>query len=154
MFLINDNFKKHKKFCCVGRQCSKHFKSVNNSKDHNCNSNLKDAASEVVSTRNKALSSFEEDFTKNKATFSSSEASFSIKKSLKIKHHSHIEAAIYPAAEKSKHKILDDEIVEENDLDLKEFIEEILVKHSYHHQKNKVQNIFTFYYNKDFKKRI
>ena len=101
---------------------------------------------EVVSTKNKTVSS------SDRTASCSSEAS-SKKKSLKIKHRSHSEAATYeyPA---TKHDILDDEQIDEIDLDIKEFMKKYWSSIRTFTKKNKVSNIFNLYYNKDLKEMI
>ena len=147
-FARKDNLKKHIKFCCLCRQCSKNFESVKKLKKHNC-TNL--SSKEIVSA-NKPVSSLEED---SKTASCSSEAS-SKKKSLKIKRRSNIEAATYPAAKKSKHdtSIVEDEQMDETDDDIKEFIKKYWSSIRTFSRKNKVQNIFNFYYNKDMKEMV
>ena len=145
-FARTDNLKKHMKFCCVCRLCSKNFENIKDLKDHNC-TNLSGKA--AVST-NKPVSSLEEDF---KTTSCSSEAS-NKKKSLKIKRHSNIEAATCPAAKKSKHDIVEDEQMDETDNDIKEFMKKYWSSIRTFSRKNKVQNIFNFYYNKDLKEMV
>ena len=66
------------KFCCLCRQCSKNFETVEELKEHNC-TNLSD---KEIASANKSVSSLEE----GSKTSSSSEGS-SKKKSLKIKRH-------------------------------------------------------------------
>ena len=83
----------------------------------------------------------------------SSEAS-SKKKSLKIKCHSNIEAATCPAAKKSKHDIVEDEQMDETDDDIKEFMKKCWSSICTFSRKNKVQNIFNFYYNKYMKETV
>ena len=137
-----DNLKKHMKFCCVCRQCSKNFENIKELKEHSC-TNLSDK--EAVSA-NKPVSSFEE----GSKTSCSLEAS-NKKESLKIKRHSNIEAATCPAAKKSKHDIVEDEQMDEIDDDIKEFMKKYWSCIRTFSRKNKVQNIFNFYYNKDMK---
>ena len=134
------------KFCCVCRQCSKKFENIKELKDHNC-TNL---SGKKVAFTNKPVSSLEED---SKTTSCSSEAS-SKKESLKIKRRSNIEAAICPAAKKSKHDIVEDEQMDETDDDIKEFIKKYWSSFRTFSRKNKVQNIFNFYYNKDMKEMV
>ena len=141
-----DNLKKHMKFCCFCRQCSKNFENIKELKQHNC-TNL--SGKEAAST-NKTVSSLEEG---SRTTSCSSEAS-SKKKSLKIKRHSNIEAATYPAAKKSKHDIVEDEQMDETDDDIKEFTKKYWSSIRSFSRKNKVQNIFNFYYNKDLKEMV
>ena len=141
-----DNLKKHMKFRCVCKQCSKNFENIKELKQHNC-TNL--SGKETVSA-NKPVSSLEEG---SKTGSCSSEAS-SKKRSLKIKRHSNIEAATCPAAKKSKHDIVEDEQMDETDHDIKEFIKKYWSSIRTFSRKNKVQNIFNFYYNKDMKEMV
>ena len=134
------------KICCLCRQCSKNFESAKELKEHNC-PNL--SGKETVSA-NKPVSSLEEG---SKATSCSSEAS-SKKKSLKIKRHSNIEAATCPAAKKLKHDIAEDEQMDGTDDDIKEFIKKYWSSICTFSRKNKVQNIFNFYCNKDLKEMV
>ena len=83
----------------------------------------------------------------------SSEA-LSKKKSLKIKCCNHNEAASGPAAKKSKYDIVEDEQMDGTDDDIKEFIKKYWSSIRTFSRKNKVQNIFNFYYNKDLKEMV
>ena len=65
------NLKKHMRFCCVCKQCCKNFETIEEWKDHNC-TNLLDR--EVVSTKNKTVSSSEEGSIENKTPGFSFEA--------------------------------------------------------------------------------
>ena len=134
------------KFFCVCRQCSKNFKNIKELKEHNCTNLL---GKEAVST-NKAVSSLEEGF----KTGSCSSEALSKKKSLKIKRRNHSEAATCPAAKKSKHDIVEDEQMDGTDDDIKEFIKKYWSSIRTFSRKNKMQNIFNFYYNKDLKEII
>ena len=99
---------------------------------------------------NKPVSSLEED---SKTTSCSLEAS-NKKKSLKLKRHCNIEAATCPAAKKLKHDIVEDEQMDETDDDIKEFIKKYWSSIRTFSRKNKAQNIFNFYYNKDMKEMV
>ena len=136
--------KKHIKFCYVCKQCSKNFETIKELKDHNC-TNISDR--EEVST-NKTVSSLEEG---SKTTSCSSEESRR-KKSLKISRNS--ETATYPAVKRSTHDIVEDEQMNETDVDIKEFMKKYWSSIRTFNKKNKVQNIFNFYYNKDLKEMI
>ena len=138
--------RRHKKTCCVCRQYSKNFETIKEWKDHNC-TNLSDK--EAVPT-NKQVSSSEEG---SKTARCSSEAS-NKKKSLKIKRRSHSETATCPAAKKSKHDIVEDEQMDETDADIKKFMKKYWSSIRTFSKKNKIQNIFNFYYNKDLKEMI
>ena len=96
------------------------------------------------------MSSLEEG---SKTASCSSEVS-SKKKSLKIKRRSHSEAVTCPAAKKSKHDIVEDEQMDKTDDDIKEFMKKYWSSIRTFSKKNKVQNIFNFYYNKDFKEMV
>ena len=159
IFTRADNMRRHKKTCCVCKQCSKSFETIKELNDHNC-SNLSDrkvisanctnlSGKEAVSA-NKPVSHLEED---SKTTSCSLEA-LSKKKSLKIKRHSDIEAATCPAAKKSKHDIVEDEQMDETDDDIKEFMKKYWSSIRTFSRKNKVQNIFNFYYKKDLKEMV
>ena len=141
-----DILKKHMKFCCVYRQCSRNFENIKELKEHNC-TNL--SGKEAVST-NKAVSNLEEG---SKTPSCSSEAS-SKKKSLKIKGHSHNEATTCPATKKLKHDIVEDDQIDGTDSDIKEFMKKYWSSICTCSKKNKVQNICNFYYNKDLKEII
>ena len=134
------------KFCCVCRQCSKNFETVKELKEHSC-TNLLDK--DAVST-NKQVSSLEEG---SKTASCSFEAS-SRKNSLKIKRRSHSEAATCPTAKKSKHDIVENEQMNETDADMKKFTKKYWSSIRTFSKKNKVQNIFNFYYKKDLKEMI
>ena len=134
------------KFCCLCRQCSKNFESAKELKEHNC-TNL--SGKETVSA-NQPVFSLEE----GSKTVSCSSEAFSKKTSLKIKRHSNIEAATCPAAKKSKHDIVEDEQMDETDDDIKEFMKKYWSSIHTFSRKNKVQNIFNFYYNKDLKEMV
>ena len=144
-FARKDNLKKHMKSCCLCRQCFKNLEIVEELKEHNC-TNL--SSKETVSA-NKPVSSLEE----GSKTSCSSEAS-SKKKSLKIKRRSNIEAATCPAAKKLKHDIVEDEQMDETDDDIKEFMKKYWSSIRTFSRKNKVQNIFNFYYKKDMKEMV
>ena len=131
----------HKKTCCVCRQCSKNFETIKKWKEHNC-TNLLDK--KAVPT-NKPVSSLEE----GSKTASCSSEALSRKKFLKIKRRSHSEAA-----KKSKHDILENQQMDETDADIKEFTKKYWSSIRTFRKKNKVQNIFNFYYNKDLKEMI
>ena len=99
------------------------------------------------------MSGSEEDSIENKTASCSSEAS-SKTKSLKIKRGSHSQAATYLLAKKSKHDIVEEEKMDETDVDIKEFTKKYWSSIRTFSKKNKVQNIFNFYYNKDLKEKI
>ena len=144
-FERKDNWKKHIKFCCLCRKCYKNFETTKELKEHNCN-NL---SSKEAASANKPVSSLEEG---SKASCSSEVSNK--KKSLKIKRRSNIEAATCPAAKKSKHDIVEDEQMDETDNDIKEFMKKYWSSIRTFSRKNKVQNIFNFYYNKDMKEMV
>ena len=123
----------------------KNFETAKELKEHNCN-NL---SSKEAASANKPVSSLEEG---SKASCSSEVSNK--KKSLKIKRRSNIEAATYPAAKKSKHDIVEDEQMDETDDDIKEFTKKYWSSIRTFSRKNKVQNIFNFYYNKDMKEMV
>ena len=99
------------------------------------------------------MSGSEEDSVENKTASCSSKAS-SKTKSLKIKRRSHSQAATYPLAKKSNHDIEEEEKMDETDVDIKEFKKKYWSSIRTFSKKNKVQNIFNFYYNKDLKEKI
>ena len=138
--------KKHINICCVCRQSSKNFENIKELKEHNC-TNL--SGKEAVST-NKPVSSLEEG---SKTGSCISEAS-SKKKSLKIKRRSHSEVATCPATKKSKHDIVEDEQMDGTDDDIKELMKKCWSSIHTFSKKNKVQNIFNIYYNKDLKEMV
>ena len=70
-----------------------------------------------------------------------------------MKRRSHSEAT-YPATKKSKHDILENKEMDETDADIKEFTRKYWSSIRTFSKKNKVQNIFDFYYNKDLKEMI
>ena len=144
-FARTDNLKKHMKFCCLCRQCSKNFENIKELKDHNC-TNL--SGKETVYA-NKPVSNLEED-----SKTSCSSQALNKKKSLKIKRRNQSEAVTCPAAKKSKHDIVEDEQIDGTDDDIKEFIKKYWSSIRTFSRKNKVQNIINFYYNKYLKEMV